>query len=327
MCTSVILKSAEDLVLFSRTMDFSFSLEPEMGIFPRNYPLNFTFKDPVTTHYSFAGLTKNLGNYIVADGVNEKGMVAATLYFEGFASYDEEPTEGKDNITPIEFVNWVLASYATVDELLAAVDNIRLVSSFVSFIGAVPPLHFVFVDKSGKSIILEPMADGFHIHPNNLGVMANAPDYGWHLTNVRNYINLDPKQVESRVIFGEKFAPFGQGSGTFGLPGDYTSPSRFIRTLFSKLSIEKVSGEEPLVLNASHVLNGVDIPKGSVVTPRNTIDYTQYTSYMVPETSNYYFRMYEAPVIAKVSLFDYDLDGNDIILQPTPVQDQFEVLG
>lgn len=326
MCTGIVLKSSDNLVLFARTMDFSFSLEPKMGIFPRNYPIPFTYNGVLKEHYAFLGLTKNIGTYILADGVNEKGLVAATLYFQEYAHYHNETKEGANNLGPAEVVNWVLANYTSVEDVKEAFKDIHLVQAEVPFIGTTPPLHYVFTDSSGASIIVEPIAEGIKIYDNKLGVLTNAPDYPWHLTNVRNYIGLDPKQIEGRTLYGTDFLPFGQGSGTFGLPGDYTPPSRFIKTLFSKLSTEMVAGEENLVISASHILNGVDIPKGSVITQRDTIDYTQYTSFAVPTTQNYFFRMYDGSQISKVSLHDFDLDGNDITLIEVPDHMQFNTL-
>lgn len=61
----------------------------------------------------------------------------------------------------------------------------------LDFIKSVLPFHWVVLDKSGNSIIVEPLIEGIKIYDNLLGVMSNSPDYNWHLTNVRNYIGLN----------------------------------------------------------------------------------------------------------------------------------------
>lgn len=79
-------------------------------------------------------------------------------------------------------------------------------------------------------------------------------------------------------MFGKEFKAFGQGSGTFGLSGDSTSPSRFISTLYNKLSAKGADTKEDLLILGVHILNNLDMVKGSVITQRHTIDYIQYSA-------------------------------------------------
>ncbi|VEI05868.1 linear amide C-N hydrolase [Kurthia zopfii] len=314
MCTSITLNSTDQKYLLARTMDFSFNLEPEMVVFPRESALNFDLADSLQQHYAFAGLAKDIGSYYIADGINEFGLTGAALYFEGCAHYAKKSTEDQVEIAPHEVIMWMLAQYKSVDEVKTAFHQIKVVEKPLEFLGTVPPLHWVFSDEQGNSIIVEIMEDGLHIEENNLGVLTNSPDYKWHMTNVRNYIGLDPHQVEPRTILGQEFKPFGQGSGTFGLPGDYTPPSRFIKTLYNKISSKKSANADEMVLSAMHILNGVDIPKGNVITNRQTIDFTQYTSYMVNNDRSYFYRMHDSLNIIRVNLLDHDLDGNNVII-------------
>lgn len=313
MCTSISLSSKDNTHLLARTMDFSLQLDPEMMVFPRHFPLEF-HSGTLNEHYAFMGLSKNIGGYFIADGVNEHGLSAAALYFEGYASYKDIADATQTQVLPHELIMWILAKCQSVSETVEMLNNIDVVAKVLDFIGSTPPLHFIFLDRNGESIIVEFMSDGIHIHENKLGVLTNSPDYTWHLTNVRSYIGLDPKQVESRTLYGETFNPFGQGSGTFGLPGDFTPPSRFIKTLYNKLSSQKAQDRDALVLQAMHILNGVDIPLGSVITQRSTIDYTQYTSYILCDDPIYYYRMANSLQVQSVRLKDHDLDRTEIIV-------------
>ncbi|CAM3726715.1 choloylglycine hydrolase family protein [Erysipelothrix urinaevulpis] len=317
MCTSITLKTKNNQHLLARTMDFSFELEPEMAMMPRHYPMNFHFMEqPLADHYAILGLSKKLNTHFMADGVNEKGLSGATLYFEDYAHYisQDDIDENKIQLGPIEFLMYVLATCETIENIIELEKNVQIVDLFVDFIQRTPPLHWVFVDQSGRSIIIEPRTDGLRIFENNLGILANSPDYEWHLTNIRNYINLSQSSYGPKTIYGQEFKPFGQGSGTFGLPGDLTPPSRFVRALYSKLSTKLPDNPTDLVIAASHVLNSVDIPKGSVVTQRGTLDYTQYTSYLSLSDLAYYYRLYNSFEIVKCT-FDYDrIDEDEIIL-------------
>ena len=64
-----------------------------------------------------------------------------------------------------------------------------------------------------------------------------------------------------RVITGTLTA-FGQGSGTIGLPGDYTPPSRFIRAAYLKEHLEPAAHETDGVTAAFHVLSNVNHREG-----------------------------------------------------------------
>lgn len=315
MCTHITLSSKDGKYLAARTMDFSFELEPEMALYQRNYPLEFehlgTSDKP---HYAFMGLSKNVGTYICADGVNECGLSVAELYFEDYAHYSEKAVDNKTNVGATELLIWFLAYCKNTQEAIDAFDHLQVVTQKLEFIGGTPPLHWVLQDATGHSVIIEITVDGINIHENKLGVLTNSPNYQWHLTNVRTYIGLDPTHVEPREIYGMQFKPFGQGSGTFGLPGDLTPPSRFIRALYAKLSIVKPLDAQELVVAASHVLNSVDIPKGSVITQRNSMDYTQYTSYINCSDRTYTYRLYHDLSAKTIVMDELEINGKEIIL-------------
>lgn len=312
MCTSITLKSKDNNYLLARTMDFSFDLDPVMTLFPRNFKLDFK-EATLNSHYAFFGLAKDVGSYYLADGLNEYGLSVAALYFEGYAKYKDSSDDNTVGIASYELVMWLLAKCQSVDEVISEFNNITVVNELMGFLGVVPPLHWIVSDKEGNSLVIEIVNEEVIFYHNSIGVLTNSPDYNWHLTNLRSYIGLDPNQVSSRTIYGVEFKPFGQGSGTFGLPGDFTPPSRFVRTLYSKLSSKSAENNDDLVLYAMHILNGVDIVKGSVVTQRATIDYTQYTSYMLNNDLTYYFRLHSSLNVEKYRLLDYDLDNDKVL--------------
>lgn len=323
MCTSVTMRSKDNIHLLARTMDFSFELDPSMVIVPRNQPLEFTNHKTINKHHAFMGLSKDFGNhFILADGINEHGLSAAVLYFEGYATYNSDVVDEKLNLASFEVITYILATCRTANEVKKMFDKTNILDTILPFINTTPPFHWVVLDSSGKSFIIEPLETGITITENHLGVMANSPDINWHLTNVRNYIGITQHALPQLTINGLTFKPLGQVSGTFGIPGDLTPPARFIRALHNKLTVDKVSGENDLVVATNAVLNSVKIPRGTVITQRNTIDYTQYTSFMLNNKLTYYFSLYNNPKLIKVSFDDFDLDGalaivKDLTNEPT----------
>lgn len=151
-------------------------------------------------------------------------------------------------------------------------------------------------------MVVEKTADGLHLYNNPIGVFANSPDFQWHMTNLRNYMNVTPPQKQNAEWNDVKLTPFGQGTGTFGLPGDYTPPSRFVRTAFQKSHAMLPDKKEEALLTCFHLMESVSIPKGVVMTDKGTADFTQYTAFIDLSETRYYFRTYDNSQIAAVKL-------------------------
>lgn len=314
MCTHIVLKNKNSKLLSARTMDFSLELNPLALVFPRNYSVDFIYENPMNNHFAFSGLGKDVGKYYLADGINEHGLSCAALYFEGYAKYNEDCDKQKINLAPQEFLHWILASSKNVEDVIKNIQNINIVSYVLEFIAKAAPLHWVITDATGKSIIVEPLDGELVVEENKVGVLTNSPDLNWHYTNMRNYIALDINQLNPRKINDLTLQPFGQGSGSFGLPGDYTPPSRFVRAVFNKLSCRMEDSKDDLLIASFAILNNVMITKGSVKTAHNTIDYTQYVSSISHEDLTYYFKTYRNPNIRSFSLLNFDLDENKLIV-------------
>ena len=96
------------------------------------------------------------------------------------------------------------------------------------------PCHYLISDKTGESVVVEPLADGLTVYRNEMGVLTNAPTYEWHKINLRNYLGISNLAKETQVVNGYKIEELGEGTGYLGIPGDYTPVSRFVRLAFSK---------------------------------------------------------------------------------------------
>lgn len=311
MCTSFTYQMEDGSNALARTMDFSFILDPDAIFIPRGYTWDTHVADSAhTVRYAFAGLGRHDKSFLFADGVNEEGLGCAALYFPGFATYHQDAVEGKTNLAPHEVVMWMLSSFASVSEVRTAIQELNLIDGDIDFLGIVVPLHWIITDKAGETIVVEPLQDGIVVHDNPIGVMSNSPDFTWHTTNIRNYIGVKPHQPSSIQLGGMTFAPFGQGAGTMGLPGDYTPPSRFLRVLFGKETIGHAQHEIDAVTAMFHLLASVDIPKGSVLTDRGA-DYTQYSCVMLCDRGTYYFKTYDNNQICKIDLHAENMDASE----------------
>ena len=315
MCTELTEQTNDKNTFLARTMDFTIVLDPSAIIVPRNKKWTSQLGGPqhaIPLAYLGIGQIFANGQCLFADGVNEKGVACAALYFPGYAQYHEKADSASTNLAPHEVVGYLLGNAKSIEDAIDLLKNLRIVSSPVEQFGIITPLHWIVSDKTGRCIVAEPGESGMEIHENPFGVMTNSPDFNWHTTNLRNYISLRPKQLVEVTLAGVPLNPFSQGSGTFGLPGDHTPPARFVRTVFAKQMSPAAESETDGINNILHALSGVDVPKGSVLTLDEAIDYTQYTSILNTSTSCIYFKTYDNYQLRCVRLSDADLDGKEI---------------
>ena len=97
-------------------------------------------------------------------------------------------------------------------------------------------------------------------HDAPLGVMANAPTYDWHMTNLANYINLSVNDIESIKLGARKISAFGAGGGLLGLPGNFTPPC-FVRAAIYSQSASPNATADDAVLSASISSTSSTFPK------------------------------------------------------------------
>jgi choloylglycine hydrolase len=184
--------------------------------------------------------------------------------------------------------------------------------------GFCPGVHYVVQDASGAAIVIEYIDGRLRVFDNPLGVITNAPTFDWHMTNLRNYVKMSPTVAPPLKLDGMTLSSFGQGSGMLGIPGDFTPPSRFVRAVAYGQSVEPVASGEEVVLQAFHILNNFDIPKGSV---RDKLDaqgnvvceQTQWTSVCDLKAKRFYFRTFENSRIRSLDLMSMNVDGKEIV--------------
>ncbi len=270
-CTGITLKSQDGAVVFGRTMEWgTFDLLSRVVIVPRGDPFTGHTPDGKSgliwkVHHGFVGLdAPAMGEGLILDGMNEKGLAVNGFYLPGFTEYQAyDPAKSSVSIGPGDVVPYLLSTTATVDEAKAALANVRVTAVVAPSLGFAPPGHFIVTEPSGKAIVIEYVKGELVIFDAPLGVITNAPNYDWHITNLRNYLNLSKVALPSKRIEEMDFAPLGGGSGMIGLPGDNTPPSRFVRAVaFSQTARPTPMGQET-VYELFRMLDNFNLPLGS----------------------------------------------------------------
>jgi choloylglycine hydrolase len=173
----------------------------------------------------------------------------------------------------------------------------------------------VFTDATGKSIAVEYIAGDLHIYDNPLGVITNAPSFDWHMTNLRNYIGISPSPAEQVSFAGINLDPLSTGGNLFGMPGDFSSPSRFVRAVvFSEMSPQPETGQDA-VMQGFHILDNFDIPEGAVPEPEGSdppFEITEWTTMSDLKALTFYIWTSDNRAIRTLNLTEVALDGTDI---------------
>lgn len=318
MCTSVRFCDSEGNLFFGRNLDWSGSYGEKVIVTPRGYKTSWAFNNAIDdaqgdVRPAVIGMgIVEAGKPLYFDCANEYGLGIAGLNFPGFAEYEKAPIEDRTNVASYEFPYWACAHFKTVDEVEAGIKDLALVGLEI---GGFPPsfLHWIIVDKD-KALVVEYMADGLHVYHNDIDVLANQPTFPWHLENVRNYINVTSDVPEDTHWDKHELSAYSSGFGMLGLPGAFNSPSRFIRASYLNSHYPVQDSERGNVDRLFHILLGVSMVDGAAKMKSGPFEKTIYTCGYYQKTKTYYYNNYEDLSIKQVSLADYDLDSEALVL-------------
>lgn len=358
MCTAISYKTSGHF--FGRTLDYFTSYGERIVITPRNYVLTFRQKESLICHYGIIGMAavantveekqekdvmhKMSGDRpeVVAgayplyfDATNEKGLSMAGLNFPENADY-KEPVEGKDNIAPFEFIPWILGQCENVAQAKVLLQNLNLVNLPYHKTLPLSPLHWMIADRE-ESIVVEQGKDGLQVYENPVGILTNNPPFPLQMFQLNNYMQLSTETPKNNFSKKLPLHGYSYGMGAMGLPGDFSSMSRFVRGAFVKLHVvtgqedtddqkdlqktaEKHMDEEEGISEFFHIMDTVAQPKGCVVAEKKDgvprYEKTMYTSCCNTHTGVYYYTTYENRQISGVDMRKENLDGENLLVYP-----------
>ncbi|UCF83276.1 MAG: choloylglycine hydrolase family protein [Desulfobacteraceae bacterium] len=268
-CTGIRLSAEDGSTVYGRTMEWgTFDLNSRVAIIPRGYAFAGLTPDGHNgkkweAKYGVVGLDM-LGKDIFADGMNEKGLAAGIFYHPGFASYMKyDKAQPNNTITAVDIVSYILSQFSTIDEVKSGMKSVRVVPVVEEALGIPVQAHWMVTESSGKSIVIEYLNNELYIFDNPLGVITNAPSYDWHMTNLRNYVNLSAVALPSKKLEDIDFAPLGGGSGMIGLPGDFTPPSRFVRAVAWSQTARPLKKSDEAIYELFRILDNFNVPLGA----------------------------------------------------------------
>ncbi len=340
MCTAIGWQGRH--FMFGRNLDLEYGFHERVTQVARGRLLRFAAMPPARTAYAMLGMAAEEDGFpLFAEAVNERGLCAAGLYFphsarmraagdrQGAAG-DRQNAEGAAEktaaagraIAPHEMVAALLARCADTRQARAFLQGAEVVSiPYKNY--PVPALHWLVADRFG-CFVAEPAEGGLRLYDDPAGVLANEPPFPFQLQNLHAYRHLTA--AEPACGFGIPLQALYHGTGGVGLPGDATSPSRFVRAAFYRAnsapfdgggaeeSVGRGEGEgrgegkdeadvaEEDAAQMFHMLSAVEMVKGGVLTEEGRPCYTRYACCIDADAGVYYLKRYGSLVVEKFTL-------------------------
>lgn len=302
MCTAISLCGKKHF--FGRNLDFEHSFGEKILITPRNFPLAFRHTDSVNSHYAMIGMGIVSDGYpLYFDATNEKGLSMAGLLFSGYAHYHNINPECT-NLAPFEVILWVLSQCANTEEAKELLGKISVTNTHFSHEYPNTPLHWIISDKK-SSIVLESLREGMKIYDNPMHVLTNSPPFEMQIFNLNNYMPLSPFPPENKFGGNLNLITYSRGMGALGLPGDFSSASRFVRAAFFRANCKNEKNEAALLFD---MLKNLSPLPGCVITEDGKVEVTIYSSCVDTERGIYYYTTCEGNKVSSVSMHEHDLD-------------------
>ncbi len=284
MCTAISKDN-----LFGRNLDLDYSINGKVIFIPRSHPFTFLHLDKTNNHYAILGIGLLVDDYpLYFDAFNECGLAGAGLNFPDNAQFNQVQ-ENKNNLSPYELLPYVLSHFKNVDEVEGFLKTANLID--VPFSKDIPlaPLHYIFADKN-RSIVLEQDKDGLHVYDNSVNVLTNNPIFPIHLNNVKQLSKISNEYFNDYVK-SLNIIPDSVGFGSFGLPGDYSSRSRFLKAAYLTKYVNLPEDEEKKIIVFIDMLKSLSFFRGVALSKRDEQEKTIYSSCMNLNNLSYSYRL------------------------------------
>lgn len=225
--------------------------------------------------------------------MNEKGLAMAGLQFAEYADYSKGGT-----LAPFELIPWVLGQCSNLAQARQLLRGQQLCDR--SFSKDLPnaPLHWMIADPSG-AIILEPTAEGLQMYEATEGVMTNSPPYPYHKLRYEElrHLSAEPSPRSAR-----------RGLQAVGLPGDYSSASRFMRAAFIRAHL-RGEGEGAFF----SMTDNISVPRGCVRLPQGDA-FTRYTCCCDLQRGRYSYTTHQNRTPISFSFAERDMESEEIFV-------------
>ena len=288
-CSRVVYHGADSIIAVGRSLDWRTPIPTNLWVYPRgNVKKSHTLPGAFEWKAKYGSVYAVGYDNGITEGINEKGLTAASLFCKGAVYATPATAEGKRPMSLAVFIAWILDQNATTDEAVAMIRDSGFTISASDFDnGTVPALHFAITDLSGKTAILEFVDGKLNIYEGtDLDVLTNDPVY---------------PSMEAINTYWE-----GIG-GTHSLPGTVKSPDRFVRASFFNKNVRRATSSDKAVDIVRSIIMNVSVPEDYAVEGEPNLSSTQWRSVADLNRRRYYFDL-----VGNLGMFYIDLTTLDL---------------
>ncbi len=290
-CTRVVYHGNNDLIITARSMDWNEDIGTNLWIFPKGMKRN-GMVGPNSFEWTskYGSVIASAYDISSSDGMNEKGLVANLLWLaeSEYENWDQK----KPGLSIAAWVQYVLDSYATVDEVVAGLskEEFTIITADLPGKDKLATVHLAISDKSGDSAIFEYIGGKLVIHHNkSYQVMTNSPIF------------------EKQLALDDYWKEIG---GTVMLPGTNRAADRFVRASFYINAIPKTDDWHIGVASVFSVIRNCSVPYGISTPNQPNISSTRWRTVSDQKNDVYYFESTLTPNIFWVDLKNVDFSAN-----------------
>ena len=289
MCTRVYYETGLGTYLTGRTMDWSdVGMATDLWTFPRGMKRDGgTGADALTWTSTYGSTVVAIYDMATSDGLNEAGLAGNLLYLVE-SDYGDAAARGKPTISVGAWLQYILDSFATVAEAVAALepDPFTVVSANAPN-GKPASVHLSLSDAGGDSAILEFVGGALTIHHGaDFRVMTNSPVYEQQLA-IDGYWSL---------VGGQHF-----------LPGTIAAADRFARASYNLRSTPKFEDRRAGLAAIFSQMRAISTPLGLSDPEKPNIASTLWRTVSEHDARRYYFDSVINPTVMWLDLDKVDL--------------------
>ncbi|MCX6392011.1 MAG: linear amide C-N hydrolase [Actinobacteria bacterium] len=343
MCTSFTLTSTKGDVIYGRTLEFTLQLHSVPIVFPKGVTRTGTglAGQPgvggLTWETTHAAVGMNgVGLEIILDGVNDAGLVAAAFNFPVSAQYVAiTPEQESHAVACHEVGTYLLTTCANIAEVRVALADVPVHGPHMAaYGGQVPMVHYSIHDAEGNSIVLEWTNGELAIHDNPTTVLTNEPPFPMQIAHLAEYSYLSPDPAPAIELPGMKLQAPSSGGGMQAIPGGFLASNRFVRAFWAARCTPAFDTAKEGVQFARHILNGFDIPPGSVMTPAGQgesggqagWEMTEWSSMVDCTNRTYFVNQFAHQGWTKINLATVSASLTEVTTLSLPTEDRFHEL-
>ncbi len=311
MCTALSLTAGSHL--FGRTLDLEYSYGESVVITPRRFAFRFCTQPEQPRHHAIIGMAHMQdGLPLYYDAVNEHGLCIAALNFPHSAAY--RAPEDDDWLAPYEVIPFLLGRCTTAQQAAVLLGGLPVAAHDFSPDLPCTPLHWLLADNQ-DCFVAEPRTDAIRIYRNPVRVLTNEPSFPYQQERLSDYLNLSPFPGENRFSPKLDLTVCSRGMGAMGLPGDFSSHSRFVRAAFVSQNARPCHSTEEGISRFFQLMACVTVPRGSVRLPQGDVE-TIYTACCDALRGVYYYTTAQNPSVSAVDMHHVDLEATVPVSYP-----------